>query len=45
MAGLPLNEITKKFGLSHDGSVSDSAAKFDRQVNKNSLLAEKIISK
>ena len=35
MAGLPLNEIAKKIGFSHDGSVSDSVAKFDRQVNEN----------
>jgi len=53
MAGLPLNEIAKKIGFSHDGSVSDSVAKFDRQVNENLLLllaelmrkAENIISK
>jgi len=39
MAGLPLNEIAKQFGLSHYGSVSGSVAKFDRQINENPLLA------
>ncbi len=41
-AGLPLNEIAKQFGLSHYGSVSGSVAKFDRQINENSHLAELI---
>ena len=40
MAGFPLNEIAKQFGLSHYGSVSGSVAKFDQQVNKDSHLAE-----
>ena len=40
MAGLPLNEIARQFGLSHYGSVSGSVAKFDRQINENSHLAE-----
>jgi len=40
MAGLPLNEIAKQFGLSHYGSVSGSVAKFDRQISENSHLAE-----
>ncbi len=48
---LPLNEITKQFGLSHYGSVLGTVAKFDRQINENSHLAglinkaEDIISK
>ena len=51
MAGLPLNEIAKPFGLSHYGSVSGAVAKFDRQINENLHLAglihkvENIISK
>ncbi len=40
MAGFPLNEIAKQFGLSHYGSVSGSVAKFDRKINKDSHLAE-----
>ena len=40
MAGLPLNEIAKQFGLSYYGSVSGSVAKFDRQINENSHLAK-----
>ena len=40
MAGLPLNEVAKQFELSHYGSVSGSVAKFDRQINENSHLAE-----
>ncbi len=40
MAGHPLNEVTKHFGLSHYGSVSDSIAKFGREIKKNSHLAE-----
>jgi putative transposase len=39
-AGLPLNEIATKFGLSHYGSVSGSVAKFDREINENSHLAK-----
>lgn len=51
IAGLPLNEIATKFGLSHYGSVSGSVVKFDRQINENSHLADlmqivgKLISK
>ena len=51
MAGLPLNEIAKRFGLSHYGSVSGSVAKFERQINENLHLAklmhkvDKIVSK
>ena len=40
IAGLPLNEIAKQFGLSHYGSVSGSVAKFYREINENSHLAE-----
>lgn len=39
MAGLPLNEIAKQFGLNHYGSVSSTVAKFERQINENSHLA------
>ena len=40
MACLPLNEIATQFGFSHYGSVSGSIAKFDRQINEDTHLAE-----
>jgi len=39
LAGLPLNEIAAQFGLNHYGSVSGSIAKFQRQMDKEALLA------
>ena len=40
LAGLPLNQIATQFGFSHYGSVSGSIAKFDRQINEDTHLAE-----